>query len=124
MLTADVPKLDEMTDGDIRKRLPRFHPGNVESNLQLRAVLEGIAARKNITLAQLAIAWPIAQGERMGTLVVPIPGAKSRKHLNENVVAASVELAAGELDQIDRVAPADAAAGTRYPTAQMHRLNV
>lgn len=124
MLTADVPKLDDMTDGDIRRRLPRFHPDNVERNLQLRAVLEGIAARKNITLAQLAIAWPIAQGERMGTLVVSIPGAKSRKHLEENVVAASVELTTDDLDQIDRVAPAGIAAGTRYPTGQMHRLNV
>jgi aryl-alcohol dehydrogenase-like predicted oxidoreductase len=124
MLTASVPKLDDMGDGDIRKRLPRFHPGNVESNLKLRVVLEGIASRRNITLAQLAIAWPIAQGERMGVHVVPIPGAKSRKHLNENVVAAGVQLTDGELAEIDAAVPFGAAAGTRYPTGQMHRLNV
>jgi len=124
MLTADVPQLDAMTDGDIRKRLPRFHMGNVESNLKLRTVLEGIASRRNITLAQLAIAWPIAQGERMGTHIVPIPGAKSRKHLDENVVAASVQLTDGELAEIDTTVPAGAAAGARYPTGQMHRLNV
>jgi aryl-alcohol dehydrogenase-like predicted oxidoreductase len=124
MLTKEVPKLDDMTDGDIRKRMPRFHPANVESNLTLRAVQEAIASRKNITLAQLAIAWPIAQGERLGTHIVPIPGAKSRKHLNENVIAASVQLTEGELAEIDAAVPAGAAAGTRYPTGQMHRLNV
>jgi aryl-alcohol dehydrogenase-like predicted oxidoreductase len=124
MLTAEVPKLEGMSTDDIRKRLPRFHPGNVEINLELRAVLESIARRKSITLAQLAIAWTIAQGERADTLVVPIPGAKSRKHLRENAAAAALPLTADELDEIDRVAPADAAVGTRYPTAQMHRLNV
>jgi aryl-alcohol dehydrogenase-like predicted oxidoreductase len=124
MLTRDVPKLDDMTDSDIRKRLPRFHPDNVENNLKLCAALEAIALRKNITIAQLAIAWPIAQGERMGTLIVPIPGAKSRKHLNENVMASSVQLTDSELAEIDACVPAGAAAGTRYPTGQMHRLNV
>src|SRR5262245_61855672 len=66
MLTATVPKLDQMETEDIRKRLPRFHAGNIEANLELRCVLEGIARRKGITLAQLAIAWPIARGEREG----------------------------------------------------------
>jgi aryl-alcohol dehydrogenase-like predicted oxidoreductase len=124
MLTAEIPELEGMSGDDIRKRLPRFHPGNVEINLELRAVLESIARRKSITLAQLAIAWTIAQGERMETLVVPIPGAKSRKHLRENAAAATLALTVDELEEIDRVAPAGAAAGTRYPTAQMHRLNV
>ncbi len=124
MLTADVPALDAMSDGDIRKRLPRFHEGNVDANLSLRSVLEGIARRKNITLAQLAIAWPAAQGEQAGTVIVPIPGAKSRKHLQENVAAADVRLNDDELAEIDRVAPAGAAMGTRYPTGQMHRLNI
>lgn len=124
MLTAEVPKIDDMGDGDIRKRLPRFHADNAGSNLKLRTVLEGIATSRNITLAQLAIAWPIAMGERMGTHIVSIPGAKSRKHLNENVVAAGVQLTDGELAEIDAAVPAGAAAGTRYPTGQMHRLNV
>ena len=124
MLTTQVPKLDDMSADDIRKRLPRFHPGNVETNLQLHSVLENFARRKGITLAQLAIAWPIAQGERAGVSIVPIPGAKSRKHLNENVVAAAMRFTADELADIDRLAPAGAAAGTRYPAGQMHRLNV
>src|SRR5262249_211804 len=66
MVTGDVPKLDGMSKEDTRRRLPRFHPGNVEQNLKLCAMLENIARRNSITMAQLAIAWPIAQGERAG----------------------------------------------------------
>lgn len=123
-LTAEIPKLAEMTDSDIRKRQPRFHSGNVEANLKLHAALAEIARRKGITIAQLAIAWPLAQGGRSGVTIVPIPGAKSRRHLNENVAAANVRFTAEELDEIDRLVPPGAAAGTRYPEGQMHRLNV
>ena len=124
MLTANVPKLEEMAANDIRARLPRFQPGNVGANLELHSVLERIAGRKGVTLAQLAIAWPIAQGQRAGTLIVPIPGAKSRKHLEENVRAAEIAFTADELAEIDAAVPFGAAAGTRYPAGQMHRLNV
>jgi aryl-alcohol dehydrogenase-like predicted oxidoreductase len=124
MLSADVPKLEQMTAQDIRTRLPRFQTENVSKNMQLRAALEDLGAKKNATLAQLAIAWPMAQGARLGTFIVPIPGAKSRKHLEENVRAAGIVLTAEDLAEIDRVAPPGAAAGTRYPAGQMHRLNV
>lgn len=124
MLSAAVPKLEDMAADDIRKRLPRFQSDNIEKNLQLRSGLEAIASKKNATLAQLAIAWPIAQAARAGVRVVPIPGAKSRKHLEENVRAADVRLSEDDLDEIDRLAAPGAAAGTRYPTGQMHRLNV
>ena len=124
MLSAEVPKLEDMAADDIRKRLPRFHGDNVEKNLQLRSRSGGIAARKNATFAQLAIAWPLAQGERAGATIVPIPGAKSRKHLEENVRAAELRLSADDLKEIDRLAAPGAAAGTRYPGGQMHRLNV
>jgi aryl-alcohol dehydrogenase-like predicted oxidoreductase len=124
MLSAEVPRLEDMAADDIRRRLPRFQSENIEKNLQLRSGLEAIARRKNATLAQLAIAWPIAQGARMGVTIVPIPGAKSRKHLEENLGAAEITLSADDLDEIDRLAAPGAAAGTRYPTGQMHRLNV
>ena len=104
--------------------LPRFQSGNVEKNLQLRSLLKTVAGKKNATLAQLAIAWTIAQGARAGATVVPIPGAKSRKHLEENVRAMDVRLTADDLAEIDRIASPGAAAGTRYPLAQMRRLNV
>src|SRR3954468_20471199 len=124
MLSAEVPKLEDMAADDIRKRLPRFHGDNIDKNLRLRSALEAIAARKNATLAQLAIAWPLAQGERAGVTIVPIPGAKSRKHLEENVRAAELQLSDDDLNEIDHLAAPGAAAGTRYPGGQMHRLNV
>jgi len=124
MLSADVPKLEQLTAQDIRTRLPRFQNENVGSNMQLRTALQALARRKNATLAQLAIAWPMAQGAHSSVFVVPIPGAKSRRHLEENVGAAQVSLTADDLAEIDRIAPPGAAAGTRYPAGQMHRLNV
>jgi aryl-alcohol dehydrogenase-like predicted oxidoreductase len=124
MLSAELPKLEGMAADDIRTRLPRFHAEHVERNLALRATLEALARRKNATLAQLAVAWPVAQGARRGIFIVPIPGAKSRRHLDENVGAADIVLTAEELAEIDRLVPPGAASGTRYPVAQMHRLNV
>jgi aryl-alcohol dehydrogenase-like predicted oxidoreductase len=124
MLSAQVPKLEQMTANDIRSRLPRFHNENVEKNMALRSAFEALASTKNVTLAQLAIAWVMAQAARTDVFIVPIPGAKSRKHLEENVRAADIVLTSAELAEIDRIAPPGAAAGTRYPTGQMHRLNV
>jgi len=124
MLSAQAPKVEEMSADDIRAQLPRFQSANVENNLRLRSALETVARRKNTTLAQLAIAWPIAQGSRAGAFIVPIPGAKSRKHLEENVRAADIVLTADDLAEIDRIVPRGAASGTRYPLGQMHRLNV
>ena len=123
MLSAQVPKVEEMSADDIRAQLPRFHSANVENNLRLRSALEAVARRKNATLAQLAIAWPLAQGSRAGAFIVPIPGAKSRKHLEENVRAAEIVLTAADLGEIDRIVRHGAASGTRYPIGQMHRLN-
>src|SRR5271169_3809324 len=92
MLSAQVPKVEELAADDVRAELPRFHSANVEKNLGLRSALEAIARRKNATLAQLSIAWPMAQGKRAGVFIVPIPGAKSRKHLEENVRAADIAM--------------------------------
>ena len=124
MLSAQAPKVEEMSADDVRAQLPRFQSANVENNLRLRSALEAVARRKNATLAQLAIAWPIAQGSRAGAFIVPIPGAKSRKHLEENVRAADIVLTADDLAEIDRIVPHGAASGTRYPIGQMHRVNL
>jgi aryl-alcohol dehydrogenase-like predicted oxidoreductase len=86
-------------------RLPRFESANVEKNLRLRSVPEAIARRKNAALAQLSIAWPMAQGSNAGAFIVPIPGAKWRKHLEENVRAADIVLTADDLAEIDRMVP-------------------
>jgi aryl-alcohol dehydrogenase-like predicted oxidoreductase len=74
--------------------------------------------------SQLSIAWPMVQGKRAGVFIVPTPGAKSRKHLEENLRAADIFLTAEDLAEIDRIVPPGTASGTRYPIGQMHRLNV
>src|SRR5882757_6756686 len=124
MLSDQIPKVGELAADDVRQRLPRFQSVNIEKNLGLRSALAAIACRKNATLAQLSIAWPMAQGKRAGVFIAPIPGAKSRKHLQENVCAADIVLMAEDLAEIDRIVPPGVAAGTRYPIGQMHRLNV
>jgi aryl-alcohol dehydrogenase-like predicted oxidoreductase len=124
MLSGELPSTEEMSADDVRVRLPRFASANLESNLRLRAALEAIARRKSTTLAQLAIAWPTAQGERSGVFILPIPGAKSRNHLEENARAAEIVFTADELAEIDQIVPPGAASGTRYPPGQMHRVNV
>ena len=124
MLSGEAPRLESMNAQDIRRRLPRFQGDAIEQNLALRSALEALARRKSLTLAQLAIAWAKAQGTGAGLFIVPIPGAKSRKHLEENVRAADIVLTAEDLTQIDRIVPPGAANGTRYPAGQMHRLNV
>jgi len=123
MLTAAPPKPEEFEADDIRARLPRFDGLNLEQNLRLCSALEAVARRKNATLAQLAIAWPMARGTRVGTFIVPIPGAKSRKHLDENVRAADILLTADDLVEVDDIVPSGAAFGTRYAGGQMDRLN-
>jgi aryl-alcohol dehydrogenase-like predicted oxidoreductase len=123
MLSDQVPKVEELVGDDVRRRLPRFQGDNAEKNLGLRSALEGVARRKNFTLAQLSIAWSMAQGKRAGVFIVPIPGAKSRKHLEENVSAADIVLTPEDLAEID-IVPPGAASGTRYPIGQMHRVNV
>ena len=124
MLSAELPKVEQLTTDDVRAELPRFDSANAEKNLRLRSALEAIARRKNATLAQLSIAWPMARGSQAGAFIVPIPGAKSRKHFEENVGAADIVLTADDLAEIDRIVPRGAASGTRYPIGQMHRLNI
>jgi aryl-alcohol dehydrogenase-like predicted oxidoreductase len=123
MLSAEVPKVEDMAPGDVRAGLPRFDGGNAGKNLQLCAGLEAVARRHDATLAQLAIAWPMARGARAGAFIVPIPGAKSRRHLEENVRAAEIALTADDLAEIDRIVPFGAARGTRYAAAEMDRVN-
>jgi aryl-alcohol dehydrogenase-like predicted oxidoreductase len=123
MLSAAPPKPEEFEADDIRARLPRFDGANLEQNLRLCCALEAVARRRNATLAQLAIAWPMARGTRVGTFIVPIPGAKSRKHLDENVRAADIVLTADDLAEVDDIVPPGAAFGTRYAGGQMDRLN-
>ncbi|MET8851326.1 aldo/keto reductase [Amycolatopsis sp. NPDC004625] len=110
-LTGAVTSVADLPEDDMRRGLPRFAEGNLERNLAIVEALRALAADKGVTAGQLALAWVQSHGED----VVPIPGTKRRKYLEENVAAASLELTASDIEAIEAAAPADAIAGERYP---------
>jgi len=109
---ADLP------ESDYRRRSPRFEPENFVKNRELAARVEAIAFRLGITPAQLALAWVLGQGED----VVPIPGTKRVKYLEENVGAVAIRLSSAILGELSKAAPKGAAAGARYPEPAMRAL--
>ncbi|MDB5318801.1 MAG: aldo/keto reductase [Phycisphaerales bacterium] len=118
-LTGQIKRFEDLAADDYRRHSPRFQGENFQKNLDLVRRLEEMAARKHCTAAQLAPAWVLAQGQD----IVPIPGTKRRKYLEENLGALDVELTPGDLAEIDAVAPAGVAAGLRYPEAMMSTVN-
>jgi aryl-alcohol dehydrogenase-like predicted oxidoreductase len=118
-LTGRFTSPGSFDEGDIRRvGLPRFAEDNFAKNLAIVGALKALAAERGVTTGQLALAWIQHQGDD----VVPIPGTKHRKYLEENVAAAELELSADDLGVIEAASPADAVAGARYPEARM-RLN-
>jgi aryl-alcohol dehydrogenase-like predicted oxidoreductase len=113
-LTGAVRSLDQLDENDFRRSQPRFQAENLDANLAIVALVEALAAEKGVTPAQLALAWVHAQGED----IVPIPGTKRRRYLEENVAALEIELSDEELA---RLAAAGTARGERY--ADMSRIN-
>jgi aryl-alcohol dehydrogenase-like predicted oxidoreductase len=111
---------DEFADDDFRRDHPRFEGENLERNLALVERVRRLAEDKGATPAQLAIAWLLAQGDD----IVPIPGTKRRRYLEENVGALELRLGPEDLAAIDEVVPPDAVAGDRYAPAFMARVNV
>jgi aryl-alcohol dehydrogenase-like predicted oxidoreductase len=118
-LTGQIRRFEDLAPDDYRRMSPRFQGENFAKNLDLVARVQAIAAEKKVTPAQLALAWVLAQGED----VVPIPGTKRRKYLEENLGALDVRLSPEDLRRIDEVAPRGAAAGLRYPEAMMAAVN-
>lgn len=110
-LSGQFQSPDDFADDDYRRHSPRFQGENFAKNLQLVAQIKAIAAAKQVTPAQLAIAWLLTRGEDM----VPIPGTKQRRYLEENVAAVNITLTTTELEQISAVMPQGAAVGDRYP---------
>jgi aryl-alcohol dehydrogenase-like predicted oxidoreductase len=115
LLTGVVEDLKGMSDTDTRRRHPRFAAENLTHNMGLVRGIEEIARERHCTLGQLALAWLLAQGDD----IVPIPGTKKRARLLENIGALSVTLTEDDLAQISDSIPVGAAAGLRYPEAQM-----
>lgn len=103
---------------DFRAHSPRFQGDNLRHNLDLVEALRQIAERKGVSVAQIAIAWVLSRGED----IVPLVGARTRERLTESLGALDVTLEAADLAAIEQAVPADAAAGTRYPAAQMAHL--
>ncbi|WP_279481891.1 aldo/keto reductase [Aureimonas sp. SK2] len=119
-LTGRFEKPEDLPDDDFRKSSPRFSAENFARNLKLVDTVKAIAKRKNATPSQLALAWVLAQGPD----IVPIPGTKRLRYLEENAEAVHVELTADDLAEIDQAFPAGAAAGERYAEAGMKTLNL
>ena len=117
-LTSSSP--EEFADDDFRRGHPRFEGENFARNLALVERVRQLAAEKGATPAQLAIAWVLAQGDD----VVPIPGTKRRRYLEENLAALQLRLTPEDLIVIDEAAPRGAVAGERYTPAMMARVNV
>jgi aryl-alcohol dehydrogenase-like predicted oxidoreductase len=118
-LTGKIRKPEDLPADDYRRTTPRFQEENFQRNLDLVKRVEEIAREKRCTPAQLALAWVLAQGGD----IVPIPGTKRRKYLQENVGALDVDLTSKDLARIDEVAPKGAFAGSRYPEAMMKLLS-
>ncbi len=117
-LTGQIRKPEDLAADDFRRTNPRFQAENLERNLALVGRLEALAREKGCTASQLALAWVLAQGND----VVPIPGTKRRRYLEENLGALQVRLSPAELQRIDAAAPPGAAAGPRYAPAVMPTL--
>ncbi|MBB3348359.1 aryl-alcohol dehydrogenase-like predicted oxidoreductase [Sphingomonas sp. BK069] len=118
-LTGQLRSEADLPADDYRRNSPRFQGEAFARNLDLVAEIARMAAEKGCTPAQLALAWVMAQGED----IVPIPGTKRRRYLENNLGALDVILSPSELARIDEVMPAGAAAGTRYPAAGMASVN-
>ncbi|MFL6515489.1 MAG: aldo/keto reductase [Chthoniobacterales bacterium] len=118
-LTGKIQKADDVAETDYRRTVPRFQGDNFERNLELVRRIEEIAREKHCTPAQLALAWVLSRGDN----IVPIPGTKRRKYLQENIGAIEVRLSSEDLERMEEAAPKDSFAGSRYPEAMMKLLS-
>ena len=118
-LSGEFKRFEDLAAGDSRRNNPRFQGENFAKNLKLVEKLKEIANEKNVTTSQLALAWVLAQGED----VVPIPGTKRRRYIEENAAATDIVLTIEDLAALEAVFPKDPASGTRYPEAMMASVN-
>jgi aryl-alcohol dehydrogenase-like predicted oxidoreductase len=118
-LAGQIRRFEDFAPDDYRRNSPRFQGENFKKNLDLVARIETTAKEKKCTPGQLALAWLLEQGED----IIPIPGTKRRKYLEENAGALNVVLTAQDLQRIDEVAPQGVASGLRYPEHMMKLVN-
>ncbi len=113
----------DSTKGDFRSRAPRFQGTNLDKNLALVESLRAVAGRMGISVAQAAIAWVVARAATQQVSIVPLIGARRRDRLAESLGALQVSLSAQQVAEIEQAIPADAAAGQRYPEAQLMHMD-
>ncbi|MEV0413461.1 aldo/keto reductase [Streptomyces sp. NPDC050448] len=118
-LTGRYSSVEGLAENDVRRSQPRFADGNLERNMAIVAKLNELAAAKGITAGQLALAWVQHRGDG----VVPIPGTRRQRYLEENLAALAVELSPEELDAIEAAAPTEEVAGTRYDATNLTFVN-
>lgn len=118
-LTGSFAKPEDIAPNDARRYYPRMQGENFDRNFQIVEKVREIAAEKDCTAAQLALAWLLAQGDD----IVPIPGTKRRDRLEENLKSLEIELGVADLERINQAAPIGIAAGNRYPDAVMNTVN-
>ncbi len=118
-LTGQIKSSADFSEDDMRRELPRFQGNNFQKNLELIKRVSEIAEQKRCTMAQLALAWVLAQGEQ----IVPIPGTKRRKYLEENVRALEVQINSDDIQKINEIISPEAVAGQRYTDAMMKMVN-
>ena len=118
-LTGQIKGIEDLPPDDNRRNFPRFQGENFAKNMKLVELVNVIAQEKSCTPGQLALAWVLAQGNN----VIPIPGTKRRKYLEENIASLDVKLSAADLERIEEVFPREAVQGERYPENMMRLAN-
>jgi aryl-alcohol dehydrogenase-like predicted oxidoreductase len=118
-LSGQITRFEDLAPDDLRRNFPRFQGENFQKNLDLVQAIRRLAEQKGATPSQLALAWVLSRSDD----IVPIPGTKRRKYLEENLKAIDLKLTSEELKRIDAIAPQGAAAGERYPAHMMASVN-
>lgn len=113
-LAGDVKRAEEYPEGDFRRGDPRYQGANFDANVAAAAAVHEVAATKGVKPAQIALAWVLAKGDSFGIDIVPIPGTKRRKYLEENVAAAAIKLDPAEMQALDAALAPGKVAGPRY----------
>ncbi len=116
-ISGDIRSPDDFADDDFRKAIPRFQGEQFYKNLELVNAIKNLADKRSITASQLAIAWIISKG------IVPIPGTKRVKYVEQNIAAATVALSQEEINRLESIVPLGTSTGARYDEANMQSIN-
>jgi len=118
-LSGTARRAEDYPEDDYRRGDPRFQGENFDANMRAAECVRDVAAKKDATPAQIALAWLLHKGDD----IVPIPGTKRRRYLDENIGAASIELDAGEMRELDDALPPERVSGPRYNERQMQYVD-